>query len=165
MGYKIFVPSGSPSTRLYARVRRKLAELIALPEFNELKLWRLVSNGIPSSAFKVFLDAGYKWQELEWIISRRKLQQLSAGSTLNETESNKTFRMLNIHALALEVLESDEKVIAWIHSPRSDFDGLPPLEFVKLECGAPMVEGKLHEIHANKLLALQQIDLKVFRAN
>jgi putative toxin-antitoxin system antitoxin component (TIGR02293 family) len=145
MGYSVFSPTPAAASSLSARSFNRVFDLIKIPRTG-ITFQKLASSGIAASAIGELLAIGYEWQELKWIISKRKYQRSAPDANLSLRESEQLLRLLKIHALAIEVLGNNAKAILWMRKPRKAFDSLSGIELTKLECGARIVEDSLFNI-------------------
>lgn len=80
------------------------------------------------------------------LISPRTLDRRKKEAVLPADESERSFRIARLTDLASEILGSMEKASVWFKQPNFSLGNKPPIEMVKTEPGARLVERTLHQI-------------------
>jgi putative toxin-antitoxin system antitoxin component (TIGR02293 family) len=94
------------------------------------------------------LAHGFSREELfRLVIPRRTLtRRLQAGDRLSLEESDRALRLARITAMAERVFAEEEKAHRWLRKPSPMLEGSSPLELLRTEAGAHLVEQALHRI-------------------
>ena len=94
------------------------------------------------------LDHGFTRDELfRLVVPRRTLaRRRHAGEQLAPEESDRAVRLARITALAERVFGEDAKAYAWLREPSRTLSGQVPLDLLRTETGAQLVEQTLHRI-------------------
>jgi putative toxin-antitoxin system antitoxin component (TIGR02293 family) len=124
--------------------------LSQIPLHDHRELSKLVSLGLPASAFKAIAqrlhltpaDLATQVHLAPRTIARR----LAAGSRLKPTESQAAVRVGRLVRLAEEVFEDRDAAADWFHRPLAVLGGKTPLELCGDEHGAREVEQVLGRI-------------------
>jgi len=137
--------SGKERSTFYRRIERKLG---VAPLRSDRDLARLVEGRLPLSSLKSLSDHGLSDEEIyTFIVPRRTLvHRKTRKEALSPEESDRAVRIARIAALAEEVFGEDEKAGRWLRKPKSRFDGRPPLELLKTDAGARLVEEMLLQV-------------------
>ena len=115
----------------------------------EFDLVRLVRSGLPPSALEAVIERGMlsRQEAEELIIPRRTLaHRKNRGEPLTTDESDKLARVVRIGALAEETFQNAEKAHAWLRDPNRALGGERPLDLLRTEGGARLVEQTLGRI-------------------
>ncbi len=80
------------------------------------------------------------------VIKPRTLSHRKKSGALSTEESDKLMRLLRIKIKAAETFQSREKAETWLHTPNRALRGEIPIELVKTESGAALVEEELAKI-------------------
>lgn len=80
------------------------------------------------------------------IPQRTLTRRLSQHARLTTDESDRAARMARIIALAVEVLESNEKASSWLRTPNRALRGKPPIDEIGTDPGYRSVEDVLYAI-------------------
>ncbi len=108
-----------------------------------------ISNGLATGILSIIQDRlGISNKDLSklLLISPRTLDRRKKEAVLPADESERSFRIARLTDLASEVLGSMEKVSVWFKEPNFALGNKPPIELVKTEPGARLVERILHQI-------------------
>ena len=81
------------------------------------------------------------------MISPRTLDRRKKESTLPSDESERSYRIARLTDLAYQIFESMNKVSEWFEEPNYALGNKKPIEIVKTEPGAKIVENVLGRIH------------------
>lgn len=130
---------------LYRRIERKLG---AGKLHSDRDLARLVEERLPLSSIDSLSSHGLTDEEIyTYIVPRRTLvHRKSKHEPLTHEESDKAVRIARITALAEEVFGQDEKAGRWLRKPKERFDGRSPIEVLRTEAGARLVEEMLLQL-------------------
>ena len=79
-------------------------------------------------------------------ITDRTLVRRKKESRLQASESDRLFRLARVAALAVDVLEGEEKARRWLHKPNRALGGAVPLSLLSTDIGARQVEELLQRI-------------------
>lgn len=110
----------------------------------------MVLQGYPFAAFEsVLKQIGLPQRQLSEILgmtestlARRKRDR----HPLTALESDRLYRVARITALAFEVFGDEDKARTWMKRPNDVLDGEIPLNLLKTEIGASLVEDELQRI-------------------
>jgi putative toxin-antitoxin system antitoxin component (TIGR02293 family) len=91
---------------------------------------------------------GFTRDELfDLVVPRRTLaRRRQAGQALSPEEADRAVRLARIGALAERVFGRAEKAHRWLRKPSRTLDGAVPLDLLRSETGAVLVEQTLHRI-------------------
>jgi putative toxin-antitoxin system antitoxin component (TIGR02293 family) len=133
------------SSVLYNRIERKLG---AKRLRTDGDLARLVEDRLPLSSIESLITHGLSDDEIyAYIVPRRTLvHRKSKHESLTHEESDRAVRIARITALAEEVFGQDEKANRWLRKPKERFDGRTPMEVLRTEAGARLVEEMLLQL-------------------
>jgi putative toxin-antitoxin system antitoxin component (TIGR02293 family) len=82
-----------------------------------------------------------------FIVPRRTLvHRKTRRESLTHDESDRAVRIARITSLAEEVFGSDAKAGRWMRKPKTRFEGRTPLEMLRTEAGARLVEEMLLQL-------------------
>jgi putative toxin-antitoxin system antitoxin component (TIGR02293 family) len=114
----------------------------------ELDLIRLIRRGLPVSVFSVFQKRGLTAAEFySLVIPARTLKHRKARTeNLSQDESDKAYRAARVFASAEQAFGSRNKALAWMRKPKTRFGGETPIEMLRTEAGARLVEEMLVQI-------------------
>jgi putative toxin-antitoxin system antitoxin component (TIGR02293 family) len=89
---------------------------------------------------------GFSREELfELVVPRRTLaRRRESGNRLSTEESDRAVRLARITAHAERVFGNDEKAHGWLREPSRTLGGTVPLDLLRTETGAQLVEQTLH---------------------
>jgi len=79
-------------------------------------------------------------------LSPRTLDRRRKEVTLPADESERSYRIARLTELAMQVFEDQDKVSAWFTQPNFALGNQKPLDLIKSEPGARLVERLLHQI-------------------
>ena len=129
----------------YRRIEGKLG-ISALR--SDLDLARLVDARLPLTSIESLSSHGMSDEEIySFILPRRTLaHRKSRSEALTHDESDRAVRIARITSLAEEVFGEDAKAGRWLRKPKSRFDGRTPLEMLRTEAGARLVEEMLMQL-------------------
>jgi putative toxin-antitoxin system antitoxin component (TIGR02293 family) len=114
---------------------------------SEVEMLGLLTQGLPFEALRIMEEKGVVDDtELKEFIAPRTLARRKKSKRLSPEESHLVARLARIYDYALEVFGSAEKVRKWFRTPNLALDGQHPLELLKTDYGARMVEAILGRI-------------------
>ena len=83
----------------------------------------------------------------EVVIPARTLKHRKARKEpLTSDESDKLVRLIRVYDQAVQVLGDKEKALYWLSEPKRRFDGRAPIQMLRTDLGARMVEEMLGQI-------------------
>jgi putative toxin-antitoxin system antitoxin component (TIGR02293 family) len=129
----------------YSRIETKLG---ITPLHSDRDLARLVEERLPLSSVESLSNHGMSDEEIySFIVPRRTLvHRKSRHESLTHDESDRAVRIARIASLAEEVFGNDEKAARWLRKPKTRFEGRAPLELLRTEAGARLVEELLLQL-------------------
>jgi putative toxin-antitoxin system antitoxin component (TIGR02293 family) len=116
---------------------------------SELDWAEAIEEGLPTEALEAAMDQGtLSWKEIgELVIPRRTFShRKEKGEPLTPEESDRLVRLLRAVAKAKETFQNDEKAERWLKKENRALGGRTPLEALKTESGARLVENVLGRI-------------------
>jgi putative toxin-antitoxin system antitoxin component (TIGR02293 family) len=130
---------------LYRRVEIKLG---ISPLRSDRDLARLVEQRLPLSSVDSLSAHGISDEEIyNYIVPRRTLvHRKSRHESLTHEESDRAVRIARITSQAEEVFGDDAKAARWLRKPKAHFEGRTPLELLRTDAGARLVEEMLGQI-------------------
>jgi putative toxin-antitoxin system antitoxin component (TIGR02293 family) len=130
---------------LYRRIESKLG-ITALRSDRDLA--RLVDERLPITSVESLSVHGMSDEEIyRLIIPRRTLvHRKTRHESLTHDESDRAVRIARITALAEEVFGNDAKASRWLRKIKARFEGRSPLEMLRTEAGARLVEEMLLQL-------------------
>lgn len=129
----------------YRRMENKLG---VTPLSSDHDLARLVEERLPLASVESLSNHGLSDEEIySFIVPRRTLvHRKSRHESLTHDESDRAVRMARITSLAEEVFGDDAKASRWLRKPKTRFEGRTPLELLRTEAGARLVEELLLQL-------------------
>jgi putative toxin-antitoxin system antitoxin component (TIGR02293 family) len=96
---------------------------------------------------------GFSEPELfELVVPRRTLaRRRQSGGKLSPEESDRAVRLARLTALAERIFGDDEKAHRWLRKPSRTMAGAVPMDLMKTETGAHLVEQTLYRIEYGML--------------
>ncbi|MBV8673221.1 MAG: DUF2384 domain-containing protein [Acidobacteriaceae bacterium] len=130
---------------LYRRIERKLG---ISPLRSDRDLARVVEARLPLDSVDALSSHGMTSDEIySYILPRRTLvHRKTRREALTHEESDRAVRVARITALAEEVFGNDDKAGRWLRKPKQRFEGRTPLELLRTEAGARLVEEMLLQL-------------------
>ncbi len=125
-----------------------LAHTATVPSKFPLNL-RAVEDGLPLEALTEFLKAsGVSTKDgNDIVIPARTLKHRRARhESLSRDESDKLARLIRIYEQTRVVFADKEKALWWLSQPQFDFEERTPLQMLRTELGARLVEETLVQI-------------------
>ena len=120
------------------------------PLMTALKLdLETVEAGVSVATMSSFVEnSGLAFAEIySVVIPARTLKHRRAHrQALSRDESDKLARLIRIYDQAMRVLGDQEKTLHWLRKPLRRFTGRTPLEMLRTEFGARMVEEMLGQM-------------------
>ncbi len=108
-----------------------------------------ISSGLATDILSIIQDRlGISNKDLSelLLISPRTLDRRKKEAILPADESERSFRIARLTDLASEIFGSMEKASVWFKQPNFALGNKTPIELVKTEPGARLVERTLHQI-------------------
>lgn len=106
-----------------------------------------IEDGIPFSALAAFLKDVDRDSVLEALrMSKRTFERRREQGRLLPDESDRFYRLVQLYALATDVLGDTASARDWMSSPAVAFAGRQPLEIARNEAGARQIEDLLLRI-------------------
>lgn len=133
------------AAELFRRVGAKLG-LNRLQSDGDLA--RVVERGLPLTTVESLSSHGISDEEIyAFVLPRRTLaHRRSRQELLTEEESDRAVRLARITSLAEEVFGDDAKAARWLRKPKVRFAGRSPMELLRTEAGARLVEEMILQI-------------------
>jgi putative toxin-antitoxin system antitoxin component (TIGR02293 family) len=130
---------------IYRRIAHKLGVNTV---HSDRDLARLVDERLPLSSLESLSNHGISDEEIyTFIVPRRTLvHRRSRREALTHDESDRAVRIARISSLAEDVFGNDEKAGRWLRKAKTRFDGRSPLEMLRTEAGARLVEEMLLQL-------------------
>jgi putative toxin-antitoxin system antitoxin component (TIGR02293 family) len=129
---------------LYRRIETKLG---VSPLRSDRDLARLVEERLPLTTVESLSSHGMSDEEIySFIVPRRTLvHRKNRQEPLTHDESDRAVRLARITSLAEEVF-GDAKASRWLRKAKTRFEGRSPLEMLRTEAGARLVEEMLLQL-------------------
>ncbi len=129
----------------YRRMERKLG---AHGLNSDSDLARLVEDRLPLTSVESLSTNGLTDEEIySYILPRRTLvHRKSKHEPLTHDESDRAVRIARITSLAEEVFGDDAKAGRWLRKVKERFAGRTPMEVMRTEAGARLVEEMLLQL-------------------
>lgn len=145
------MPQTAPSSihreaaMFYRRMERKLG---VTPLRSDRDLARVVQERLPLTSIDSLTHHGISDEEIYTLIVPRRtlLHRKTRREALTHEESDRAVRIARVTSLAEEVFGDDAKAARWLRKPKSRFDGRSPLEILRTEAGARLVEEMLVQL-------------------
>jgi putative toxin-antitoxin system antitoxin component (TIGR02293 family) len=130
----------------YRRIQRKLGTKSGLQSDQDLA--QLVEQRLPLSSVESLASHGLSDDEIyKYVVPRRTLvHRRSKSERLTHDESDRAVRIARIASLAEEVFGDDAKAGRWLRKPKERFEGRTPMEVLRTEAGARLVEEMLLQL-------------------
>lgn len=116
---------------------------------SELDWAEAIEEGLPTEALEAAMDRGaLSWKYIgKLVIPRRTFShRKKKGQSLTPEESDRLVRLLRAVAKAKETFQNEEKAERWLRKENRALGGRTPLEALKTESGARLVENVLGRI-------------------
>lgn len=128
--------------------RRMESKLGVTPLRSDRDLARLVDERLPLTSVESLSHHGMSDEEIyTFIVPRRTLvHRRSRREALTHDESDRAVRIARIASLAEEIFADDAKAARWLRKTKIRFDGRSPLEMLRTEAGARLVEEMLLQL-------------------
>lgn len=128
--------------------RRMEVKLGVTPLRSDRDLARLVDERLPLTSVESLSHHGMSDEEIyNFIVPRRTLvHRKTRHEALTHDESDRAVRIARITSLAEEVFGDDAKAARWLRKAKSRFEGHTPLEMLRTEAGARLVEEMLLQL-------------------
>jgi putative toxin-antitoxin system antitoxin component (TIGR02293 family) len=108
-----------------------------------------IESGVPVATMSDFVaSSGVPLKDLyDIVIPARTLKHRRARrESLTPDESDKLARLVRIFDHAVRVFDGIERARTWLNEPKRRFDGRTPIEMLRTEIGARMVDEFLGQI-------------------
>ena len=125
------------------------AEILGVAVKNQQTLGNLINDGLDASSLSLLQSAlSLNSSEFSRLlnISTRTLSRRKASKKLSKNESQYIFLLATMVATANDVLVEGDLVLRWLKSPKKVFNGLTPLEHVKVTQKPDEIISVLHQI-------------------
>jgi putative toxin-antitoxin system antitoxin component (TIGR02293 family) len=128
--------------------RRIEAKLGVTQLRSDRDLARVVQERLPLTSVESLSHHGMSDEEIySLIVPRRTLvHRKTRREPLTQDESDRAVRIARIASLAEEVFGEDAKAARWLRKVKSRFEGRSPLEMLRSEAGARLVEEMLLQL-------------------
>ena len=128
--------------------RRLEVKLGITPLRSDRDLARLVDERLPLTSVESLSSHGMTDEEIySFIVPRRTLvHRKTRRESLTHDESDRAVRIARITSLAEEVFGDDAKAGRWLRKSKTRFEGRTPLEMLRTEAGARLVEEMLLQL-------------------
>ena len=115
---------------------------------SEIELAKAVNEGLPLSVFATFLKHGLTNEEFHKIVipARTFKHRKAKVMSLSVDESDKALRAARVLAYAEKTFGSREKALSWMRKPKKRFEGEAPMQMLRTEAGARLVEEMLIQV-------------------
>jgi putative toxin-antitoxin system antitoxin component (TIGR02293 family) len=106
------------------------------------------ATGAVTEILDELVEHGFSRDEIfALVVPRRTLaRRRESGNRLSPEESDRAVRLARITAHAERVFGDDEKAHGWLREPSRTLGGTIPLDLLRTETGAQLVEQTLHRI-------------------
>lgn len=145
MAQAVEIRANRDPAMLYRRIEVKLG---VTPLRSDRDLARLVDGRLSLASVESLSNHGISDEEIyDFIVPRRTLaHRKTRRESLTHDESDRAVRIVRITSLAEEVFGDDAKAGRWLRKPKSRFEGRSPLEMLRTEAGARLVEEMLLQL-------------------
>ena len=116
---------------------------------SDFDLQSLIQDRLPVAAVDVVLEGGILEPEelYELVIPRRTLsKRRSTTGRITTEESDRLVRVVRIVTLARDTFQEPENSATWLRRPNRSLGGVRPIDLLKTETGARLVEAVLGRI-------------------
>lgn len=139
------IPKRREPAVFYRRIQRKLGTT-GLQSDQDLA--HLVEQRLPLSSVESLTSHGLSDDEIyKYVVPRRTLvHRRSKSEPLTHDESDRAVRIARIASLAEEIFGDDAKAARWLRKPKERFEGRTPMEVLRTEAGARLVEEMLLQL-------------------
>ena len=128
-----------------ARLRGRLGVPKVL---SDLHLVTMVERRLPVEVIRALVEAGLQEREVhQLIVPRRTLAHRIAGrQPLSQEESDRAVRVARISVMAEHAFGDAGRAWRWLRKPKHRFEGRSPIELLRTEAGARLVEEMIVQI-------------------
>ena len=125
--------------RFFLRLAQKLGSVVL---HSDRDVARLEDQRLPLASLEALSCHGLTDEEIfSYVLPRRTLvHRRSRKEPLTHEESDRAVRIARISALAEEVFGDDAAAGHWLRKAKKRFEGRTPLEMLRTEAGARLVE-------------------------
>jgi putative toxin-antitoxin system antitoxin component (TIGR02293 family) len=129
----------------YRRIEVKLG---ITPLRSDRDLARLVDERLPLASLESLATHGMSDEEIYGLIVPRRtlVHRRSRHESLTHDESDRAVRIARMTSLAEETFGDDAKASRWLRKAKTRFEGRSPLEMLRTEAGARLVEEMLLQL-------------------
>lgn len=130
---------------VYCRIELKLG---ATSIRSDHDLERIVKQRLPLHSLDLFAGNGLSEDEIySFVLPRRTLShRKSRGESLTHEESDRAVRLARVISLAEEIFGEEAKAGRWLRKPKVRLSGRAPLELLRSDVGARLVEEMLLQL-------------------
>jgi len=139
------VPDHREAVNVYSRIELKLG---ATSLRSDHDLERIVRERLPVDSLDFLAENGLSEDEIySFVLPRRTLShRKSRGESLTHEESDRAVRLARVISLAEEIFGEEAKAGRWLRKPKVRFCGRAPLELLRTDAGARLVEEMLLQL-------------------
>ena len=139
------VPDHREPVNVYCRIELKLG---ATSLRSDRDLERIVGERLPLYSLDSFAGNGLSEDEIySFVLPRRTLSHRKRrGEFLTHEESDRAVRLARVISLAEEIFGEVAKAGRWLRKPKARFGGRTPLELLRTDAGARLVEEMLLQL-------------------
>lgn len=122
--------------------------LLEVPR-TDLELVKAIEQGLPTEAVEAVVENELlSWADVErYILPRRTFShRKQRRQVLTSDESDRLVRLLRVIAHAEETFQNAEKTSRWLRKPNRALSGTRPIDLLKTDSGARLVEAVLDRI-------------------
>ena len=111
-------------------------------------LARIVETRLPTKVVKALIESGvYDTEVYALVIPRRTLaHRMARREPLSQDESDRAVRVARITALAAHVFNEPGRAWKWLRKPAKRFDHRTPMDMLRTEAGARLIEEMLYQL-------------------
>jgi putative toxin-antitoxin system antitoxin component (TIGR02293 family) len=142
-----FTPDLTNTVPVKEKALARVGRMIERTLKRHMDVMQVVLEGVPATAVDELTQHGFRTSELGWIIAPRTLShRKTKKQPLTLDESDRWFRAARVYGLAVEVFGDEDKATRWLHKSQKRFENLTPIEMIRTEVGAELVEETLGQI-------------------
>lgn len=123
-----------------------MAAVFSLDGFLKLSLLdksKAVAAGVPASALRELVaDSAVTLSDVAKVVAPRRTldRRLKDNANLTPEESDRFARFASILSLCEHIFGSRAEAMEWLEAPKRRFDGERPIDLIRTEVGARLVE-------------------------
>lgn len=129
--------------RCYIRHVATVFSLEAFSRQSSLKRVKAIEKGLPIKALRdLIADPVISLAAVSRVVGPRRTldRRLKENTPLSPEESDRFARFLNILQITTQMFGSRAEAMRWLDSPKRRFEGERPLDLLKTDAGARMIE-------------------------